>query len=82
MTKSEICTWLTPGLTPMRLVFISYGGSAHGDLHIEAQDTDSGEWEKVKEVGSANGHPKDGDGKITDKIHINQFTGKVQDERL
>jgi len=78
MSKSEICKWLTPGLTPMRLVFISYGGSAHGELKIEAQDSESGEWKVVNDLGKANGHPKDGDGKIDQDIYINQFTGEIQ----
>jgi len=81
MSKSEVCTWLTPGLTPMRMVFITFGGSAHGKLRIEAQDTDTGEWEKIKDIGTANGHPKDGDGKLTNKVHINQFTGDLVNDQ-
>lgn len=81
MTKYEIARWLTPGLTPMRLVFTTFGGSAHGKLAIEAQDinedVDSPDlWEEVDDIGNANGIPKTKGEQIGDE-HINQFTGEV-----
>jgi hypothetical protein len=76
MTEYEIANWLTPGLTPVRLVFISYGGSAHGVIRTEAQDVDSGEWSEIETVSGANGIPEAVGEKISNE-HMNQFTGDV-----
>lgn len=73
--KYEIANWLTPGLTPMRLVFTTFGGSAHGRLSIEAQDVESGSWESINDIGNANGIPSTVGEEIGDE-HVNQFTGK------
>lgn len=76
MTKYEIANWLTPGLTSVRLVFISYGGSAHGEVALESQDPDTGEWSQIDTLSTANGIPKTVGEKIGAE-HINQFTGEV-----
>lgn len=76
MTKYEIARWVTPGLTPVRLVFTTYGGSAHGEIAIETQDIDSGEWDESETVGLSNVVPKT-KGEKVGKEHINQFTGEV-----
>lgn len=82
MTKYEIARWLTPGLIPMRLVFTTFGGSAHGKVSIEAQtiteDTDDpnfGEWSEVEGIGNANGIPE-AKGEQIGTEHVNQFTGE------
>lgn len=78
MVKYEIARWLTPGLTPIRLVFTTYGGSAHGGLALESQDIDSGSWSEVEKVGEANGIPETKGEKVGEQT-INQFTGEVSD---
>jgi len=75
MTKYEIAKWLTPGLTPIRLTFTSYGGSVHGVIALEAQDVDDDEWKEVKRLGEANGIPNTIGEEISSK-RINQFTGE------
>lgn len=79
MVKYEVARWLTPGLTPMRLAFTSYGGSAHGEIHIECQDVDTGEWHETERLGTANGIPSS-EGQKVGEQHINQFTGSVVDD--
>lgn len=76
MVKYEIANWLTPGLTHVRLVFTTYGGSAHGGVALERQHQDTGEWEQLKEIMTANGVPSTVGEKIGEE-HINQFTGEV-----
>lgn len=73
--KYEIANWLTPGLTPTRLVFTTFGGSAHGRLSIEAQDVETGTWSNVAHVDRANGIPSS-TGEEIGSEHVNQFTGK------
>jgi hypothetical protein len=75
VTKTEIARWLTPGLTPLRLVFTTFGGSAHGQIAIESQDVDSGKWSKVDDLGTANGIPET-KGEEVSSVHINQITGE------
>lgn len=76
MTKYVIAKWLTPGLTPLRLVFTTFGGSAHGTVTIEAEDVENGTWEAVDDLGNATGIPKTVGEKISER-HINQFTGET-----
>jgi len=78
MATYEIAKWLTPGLTPIRLVFTTYGGSAHGEVRTESQDADTGEWSEVETLGTANGIPET-IGEKVDSEHINQFTGERHD---
>ena len=80
MAKYEIADWLTPGLTHKRLVFVTFGGSAHGALMIEIRDQETGEWsiDKDTPMGEANGVPSTTGEKISDK-HLNQFTGDIVD---
>lgn len=75
MSEYEIARWLTPNLTPVRLVFTTYGGSAHGEVALEFQDGDSGEWKEDCNLGRANGIPEAKNEKVSSKT-INQFTGK------
>lgn len=77
MTKYEIARWLTPGLTPIRLVFTTFGGSAHGKVAIEAQDTKGGAWTEVDTLGEANGIPSTKGEKVGTE-HVNQFTGETE----
>lgn len=73
MAEYEIARWLTPGLTPVRLVFTSYGGSTHGEVELEVRE--DGEWVENQNLGGANGIPEAKGEKISEKT-INQFTGK------
>lgn len=75
MAKYEIARWLTPNLTPIRLVFTTWGGSAHGSVDVEAQDVESEEWHSVDHVSSANGVPETKGEQVSDET-INQFTGE------
>lgn len=74
MTKIEISRWLTPGLTPIRVVFTSFGGSAHGVVELEIENED-GEWKQLKELTKANGVPETKGEKVSDET-VNQFTGE------
>lgn len=76
MVKYEIARWLTPGLTPIRLVFTTYGGSAHGVVSMETQDIETGEWAEIEQWGEANGIPET-KGEQVDQSTINQFTGET-----
>ncbi len=75
MSEYEIARWCTPAPTPMRLIFTTYGGSAHGEVALEFQDVDSGEWRKDTTLGRANGIPEPKGEKVSSKT-INQFTGE------
>ena len=75
MSEYEIARWCTPDLTPVRLIFTTYGGSAHGEVTLEFQDIDSGEWRKDTTLGRANGIPEPKKEKVSSKT-INQFTGE------
>lgn len=75
MTKYEIARWLTPNLTPIRLVFTSYGGSAHGVVTLESHDMDTDEWTEVETVGEANGIPAAKGEEVSNET-VNQFTGE------
>lgn len=76
MVKYEIARWLTPGLVPVRLVFTTFGGSAHGKMAVESQDVDSGAWSEVNSLGTANGVPSTKGEKVS-AATINQFTGEA-----
>lgn len=76
MSKHEIARWLTPGLTPIRLAFTNFGGSAHGVITLESQDVESGEWSEVKQLGDANGIPEAKGERVSETETVNQFTGE------
>lgn len=91
MAKIEVARWLTPGLSVRRLVFVSYGGSAHGVVRVERQDPDTGEWSTVEAecsecgheyagFGEANGPPEPIGKRVNDE-HVNQFTGGTVTDR-
>lgn len=91
MTKIEVARWVTPGLSVRRLVFVSYGGSAHGTLKVESQDVDTGTWTEVDAecsecgneytgFGEANGPPTPKGERVGDE-HVNQFTGDTVVDR-
>jgi hypothetical protein len=75
MTKTEIARWLTPGLTPLRLVFTSYGGSTHGVVELEIKDQENSDWGHLRKISKANGIPETKGEKVSD-VTINQFTGE------
>lgn len=80
MVKYEIARWVTPELGVERLVFTTFGGSAHGMVSLEIQDIESGEWSRVEHISRANGIPTTKGEKVSSE-HINQFTGDtVRDE--
>jgi hypothetical protein len=74
MTKTEIASWFTPGLTPIRVVFTSFGGSAHGIVELEIKRENDG-WEQLKKLGQANGIPETKGEEVSD-VMVNQFTGE------
>jgi hypothetical protein len=74
MSEYEIARWCTPGLTPIRLLFTSYGGSAHGEVVLQTQDVETGGWEENQHLGRANGIPETKGEKVSSQT-INQFTG-------
>jgi len=74
MTKHQIARWLTPGRTQVRLVFATYGGSAHGKVDLEVKDAEDG-WINVDHLTQANGIPKAEHKEISSET-INQFTGE------
>lgn len=76
MSKTEVARWLTPNLVPIRLVFTTYGGSAHGVLTLESQDIEDGEWSEFDTVGEANGIPEPKGERVSDSETINRFTGE------
>jgi len=78
MTKTEITRWLTPNLSPRRLVFITFGGSANGQIRVEQQDVETDTWETVEKLGRADGVPEMVGEKVSDAT-INQFTGEVSE---
>lgn len=75
MVKYEIARWTTPGLSVIRLVFTTFGGSAHGEVTTEVQDLDSGEWKELDTITQANGVPETKGEKVNQET-INQFTGE------
>lgn len=79
MTKTKIADWLTPGLAHIRLVFTTWGGSAHGTLSLEVEDIETGEWSHIEDIGDANGCPSVEIERVSDTETINQFTGERSD---
>lgn len=76
MVKYEIARWLNPALTPHRLVFTTYGGSAHGRMTIEVRGDEEDIWSEVEVMGRANGIPEARVQKVSNE-HINEMTGEM-----